>query len=78
MLEQIKKGASLDKAQTAIRLPKYQHWARYADWFLSRFSASCLKERYDYFFFSSQTFSFAGHFPFNPPATSVLARSATS
>ncbi len=31
-----------------------------------------------YLFFSSQTFSLAGHLPFNPPETSVLAMSVTS
>ena len=33
VLEQLKKGANLDEAKKAIRLPKYEHWARYADWF---------------------------------------------
>jgi glyoxylase-like metal-dependent hydrolase (beta-lactamase superfamily II) len=33
VLEQVKKGASLDEAKKAIQLPKYEHWGRYADWF---------------------------------------------
>jgi glyoxylase-like metal-dependent hydrolase (beta-lactamase superfamily II) len=33
VLEQIKKGASLDEAKKAVQLPKYEGWARYADWF---------------------------------------------
>lgn len=33
VLEQIRKGASLDEAKKAVQLPKYEHWARYADWF---------------------------------------------
>ena len=32
----------------------------------------------DYTFFSSHTFSLAGHFPFNPPETSVLAMRVSS
>ena len=33
VLEQVKKGASLDEAKKAIQLPKYEQWGRYADWF---------------------------------------------
>ena len=33
VLEQIKKGASLDEAKQAVQLPKHEHWGRYADWF---------------------------------------------
>ena len=33
VLDQIKKGASVDEAKKAIQLPKYEPWARYADWF---------------------------------------------
>ncbi len=33
VLEQVKKGATLDEAKQAIQLPKYEHWGRYADWF---------------------------------------------
>jgi glyoxylase-like metal-dependent hydrolase (beta-lactamase superfamily II) len=33
VLEQVKKGASLDEAKKAVQLPKYGHWGRYADWF---------------------------------------------
>jgi glyoxylase-like metal-dependent hydrolase (beta-lactamase superfamily II) len=33
VLEQIKTGASLDEAKRAVRLPKYEHWERYAEWF---------------------------------------------
>jgi glyoxylase-like metal-dependent hydrolase (beta-lactamase superfamily II) len=33
VLEQVKKGASLDEAKKAVQLPKYEHWGRYADWF---------------------------------------------
>ena len=33
VMEQIKKGASLEQAKQAVRLPKYENWGRYADWF---------------------------------------------
>jgi glyoxylase-like metal-dependent hydrolase (beta-lactamase superfamily II) len=33
VLEQVKKGASLDETKKAVQLPKYEHWGRYADWF---------------------------------------------
>lgn len=32
ILDQIKKGASLEEAKKAVQLPKYEKWARYADW----------------------------------------------
>jgi glyoxylase-like metal-dependent hydrolase (beta-lactamase superfamily II) len=32
VLDQIKKGASLDEAKRAVQLPKYEKWGRYADW----------------------------------------------
>lgn len=33
VLEQVQKGASLEEAKKAVRLPKYEPWGRYADWF---------------------------------------------
>ncbi len=33
VMEQIKKGASLEQAKQSIRLPKYENWGRYAEWF---------------------------------------------
>jgi glyoxylase-like metal-dependent hydrolase (beta-lactamase superfamily II) len=33
VLDQIKKGASLEEAKKAVKLPKYEKWAQYADWF---------------------------------------------
>ena len=33
VLEQIKKGASLEEAKKSVTLPKYEQWARYDDWF---------------------------------------------
>jgi glyoxylase-like metal-dependent hydrolase (beta-lactamase superfamily II) len=33
VLEQIKKGATLDEAKQRVRLPKYEQWARYSEWF---------------------------------------------
>ena len=33
VLEQVKKGASLEEAKKAVRLPKYEQWSRYGDWF---------------------------------------------
>jgi len=33
VVDQIKKGASLEEAKKAVQLPKYEKWARYADWF---------------------------------------------
>jgi glyoxylase-like metal-dependent hydrolase (beta-lactamase superfamily II) len=33
VLEQVKKGASLDETKRAVQLPKYESWSRYADWF---------------------------------------------
>jgi glyoxylase-like metal-dependent hydrolase (beta-lactamase superfamily II) len=33
VVEQIKKGASLEQAKQSVRLPKYENWGRYADWF---------------------------------------------
>ena len=31
--EQIQKGASLEETKTTVRLPKYERWYGYADWF---------------------------------------------
>lgn len=31
--EQVQKGASLDEAKRTVRLPKYEQWGRYAEWF---------------------------------------------
>ena len=31
--EQIKQGASLEEAKKTIRLPKYEQWYGYSDWF---------------------------------------------
>ena len=31
--EQVRKGASMEEAKTTVRLPKYEQWQRYADWF---------------------------------------------
>lgn len=31
--EQVQKGASLDEAKQAVRLPQYEQWGRYAEWF---------------------------------------------
>jgi glyoxylase-like metal-dependent hydrolase (beta-lactamase superfamily II) len=33
VMEQIKKGASLEQAKQSIRLPKYENWGRYTEWF---------------------------------------------
>ena len=33
VVDQIKKGAGLKEAKKAVQLPKYEKWARYADWF---------------------------------------------
>jgi glyoxylase-like metal-dependent hydrolase (beta-lactamase superfamily II) len=33
VLVQVKKGASLEETKKAVQLPKYERWARYADWF---------------------------------------------
>src|SRR6476620_4174442 len=33
VLEQVKKGASLEETKKAVQLPKYESWSRYADWF---------------------------------------------
>ena len=33
VIEQIKKGANLEQAKQSVRLPKYENWGRYADWF---------------------------------------------
>jgi len=33
VVDQIKKGAGLEEAKKAVQLPKYEKWARYADWF---------------------------------------------
>jgi len=33
VLEQVRKGASLDETKRAVQLPKYESWSRYADWF---------------------------------------------
>lgn len=33
VMEQIKKGASLEQAKQSVRLPKYENWGRYAEWF---------------------------------------------
>ena len=31
--EQIQKGVSIEEAKNNVQLPKYEQWARYADWF---------------------------------------------
>ena len=31
--EQVRKGVSLEEAKKNVQLPKYEQWARYADWF---------------------------------------------
>jgi glyoxylase-like metal-dependent hydrolase (beta-lactamase superfamily II) len=31
--EQVQKGASLEEAKRTVRLPKYEQWGRYAEWF---------------------------------------------
>ncbi len=31
--EQVRKGATVEEAKKAVRLPKYEQWQRYADWF---------------------------------------------
>lgn len=31
--EQVQKGVSLEEAKKNVQLPKYEQWARYADWF---------------------------------------------
>ena len=31
--EQIRKGASVEEAKKGVRLPKYEQWYGYADWF---------------------------------------------
>ena len=31
--EQVQKGASLEEARRTVRLPKYEQWGRYAEWF---------------------------------------------
>ncbi|MDF0668253.1 MAG: MBL fold metallo-hydrolase [Nitrospira sp.] len=31
--EQVRKGASVEEAKKTVRLPKYEQWQRYADWF---------------------------------------------
>jgi glyoxylase-like metal-dependent hydrolase (beta-lactamase superfamily II) len=33
VLEQIKKGATLEETKKAVQLPKYEKWSRYGDWF---------------------------------------------
>jgi glyoxylase-like metal-dependent hydrolase (beta-lactamase superfamily II) len=33
VIDQIKKGASLEETKKAVRLPKYEKWGRYDDWF---------------------------------------------
>ena len=33
VVEQIKKGATLEQAKQSVRLPKYENWGRYGDWF---------------------------------------------
>ena len=33
VMEQIMNGASLEQAKQSARLPKYENWGRYADWF---------------------------------------------
>jgi glyoxylase-like metal-dependent hydrolase (beta-lactamase superfamily II) len=33
VLDQVRKGATLEEAKKAVRLPKYDNWGRYADWF---------------------------------------------
>ena len=33
VVDQIKKDASLEEAKKTVQLPKYEKWARYADWF---------------------------------------------
>jgi len=31
--EQVQKGASVEEAKKTVKLPKYEQWQRYADWF---------------------------------------------
>lgn len=31
--EQVQKGVSIEEAKKNVQLPKYEQWARYADWF---------------------------------------------
>lgn len=31
--EALKKGLSLEETKQTVRLPKYEQWQRYADWF---------------------------------------------
>jgi glyoxylase-like metal-dependent hydrolase (beta-lactamase superfamily II) len=31
--EQVQKGASLEESKKSVRLPKYEQWGRYAEWF---------------------------------------------
>jgi hypothetical protein len=31
--QSMSKGLSLEQAKESVRLPKYEHWQRYADWF---------------------------------------------
>jgi len=33
VLEHVKQGRSLEESKQAVRLPKYEQWQRYADWF---------------------------------------------
>ena len=33
VVDQIKKGATLEETKKAVRLPKYEKWGRYDDWF---------------------------------------------
>ena len=33
VLEHVKQGRSLEETKQAVRLPKYEQWQRYADWF---------------------------------------------
>ena len=33
VLDQIKRGATLEETKKAVQLPKYEQWSRYADWF---------------------------------------------
>jgi glyoxylase-like metal-dependent hydrolase (beta-lactamase superfamily II) len=33
VVDQVKKGASLEEAKQSVQLPKYEGWGRYAEWF---------------------------------------------
>ena len=33
VLEQVRKGASVEETKKTVQLPKYEQWQRYGDWF---------------------------------------------